>query len=240
MTGTNAGRHHLLGRPTTKLRRPRPERHLTRGNDKVGPDVFTFNLPAVLTCPGMSAACEACYARRGRWGFDTVQEALARNWEASREPFFAERMIREIRQRRARVVRVHCSGDFYDLAYVRKWARVIRNVPGVRFYAYTRSWRRPGLRRAIEEQLVPLANLRLWYSADADTGLPDGLPPGVRVAWLMTEAEEVIPDGVDLVFRVHRLRRRPAKRIGLALVCPPENGITEGRIDCGRCGVCWK
>jgi hypothetical protein len=229
----------LLGQPTGKLRR-RHRRHLTRGNSKVGPGIFTFNLPAVLTCPGMSAACESCYARRGYWPFANVQATLHRNLQASQDPFFAEHLIREIRQRQARVVRIHCSGDFYDLTYIRRWARVIRNCPDVRFYTYTRSWRLPGLRAAIEEYLAPQANLRLWYSADLDTGLPRRVPPNVRIAWLQEDHDDPVPDEVDLAFRVHRLRRRPARRIGLVLVCPPENGVTGHRTDCGRCGICWQ
>jgi hypothetical protein len=108
----------LLRKPTGKLRQ-RPRQHLTRGTEKTGPMIFTFNLPAVLTCPGMSAACASCYARRNRWVFSNVQKALHRNWQASREPFFAERMVREIVRRQAQVVRIHSSGDFYDLPYIR-------------------------------------------------------------------------------------------------------------------------
>ena len=94
--------------------------------------------------------------------------------------------------------------------------------------------------KEIERHLAPLPNVRLWYSADADTGVPTDLPPLVRVAWLQQHDDEPVPQGVDLVFRTYRLRRRPAKRIGLPLVCPTENGSTGHRTDCGRCGLCWK
>jgi hypothetical protein len=228
----------LLGRPTGKLRR-RPVRHLTKGNTKTGDTIFTFNLPAVLTCPGMSEGCDSCYARRGRWGFATVQAALHRNWNASQDPGFGEWMTREVRRRKANVVRIHSSGDFYDVAYVRQWAQVIYDCPATTFYCYTRSWRRRRLRAAIETHLAPLPNLRLWYSADRSTGLPQDVPAGVRVAWLQLDQDEAVPN-TDLVFRIHWLRRRPAKRIGLSLVCVTENGIANARTDCGRCGLCWR
>jgi hypothetical protein len=238
MTHERNGR--LLGRPTGKLRRRR-QRHLMKGNTKVGDTIFTFSLPAALTCPGATSTClTACYARRNRYKFGSVRARLLANWAASREPFFAEQMIQEITERQARVVRIHSSGDFYDLSYVRRWARISDNCRGVAFYCYTRSWRLPGLRDAIEEHLAPLGNLRLWFSADRDTGMPGELPPGVRVAWLQEDQDDLVPEGVDLVFRVHRLRRRPARRIGLTLVCPSENGVTGDRTDCGRCGLCWK
>jgi hypothetical protein len=227
----------LLVKGSGKLSR-RPNYVLSKGNDKIGQDIHAFNLPAVDTCPGRSTACESCYARRGRWGFRKVQEALRRNWEASCHSFFAERMIREIQSRRVRVVRIHASGDFYDVRYIRSWSRVALTCRGVTFYAYTRSWRLPGLRAELEG-LAALSNVRLWYSTDTDTGMPADLPEGVRVAWLQEDATDPVPDGVDLVFRIHRLRSRPAKRIGLALVCPVEQG-GGGSTTCTSCGVCWK
>ena len=227
----------LLVKGSGKLAR-QPNYVLSRGNDKIGQAIFAFNLPAVDTCPGRSAACDACYAQRGRWVFPKVQAALRRNWEASRHPFFAERMIREVRRRRAGVVRIHASGDFYDARYVRSWARVARNCPWVTFYAYTRSWQLPGLRAELVG-LAALPNVRLWYSADQDTGMPSDLPEGVRVAWLQEDSEDAVPKGVDLIFRVHRLRRAPVKRIGLTLVCPVEQGSGTST-TCTSCGLCWK
>jgi Gene product 88 len=232
---------HLLGPPTGKLRKRR-RGHLVRGNSKVGSLIYTFSLPAVLSCPGASQTClSSCYARRNRYRFGSVQARLLANWAASRDPFFAEKLIAEVRARQAQVVRLHPSGDLYSLSYIRSWARIIGHCHGTTFYTYTRSWCLSGLRDAIELHLAPLANLRLWYSADRDTGMPGLLPAGVRVAWLQLDENDLVPEGVDLVFRVHRLRRRPARRVGLTLVCPTENGFTgPHRTDCGTCGLCWK
>jgi hypothetical protein len=227
----------LLVRGSGKLSR-RPHYVLVRGNDKIGDEIFAFNLPAVDSCPGMSAGCSSCYAQRGRWVFSKVREALRRNFEQSKLPFFTERIIAEVRHRRVRVVRIHASGDFYSTTYIRSWLRVARNCGNVIFYSYTRSWRLPGLRVELE-RLAALPNVRLWYSADTDTGMPTDLPEGVRVAWLQEQHDDPVPAGADLVFRVHRLRRHPVKRIGLALVCPVEQG-SGTRTTCASCGVCWK
>src|SRR5262249_51175469 len=152
--------------------------------------------------------------------------------------FFPERMIREVRRRRVGVVRIHAAGDFYDARYIRSWVRIARNCPGVTFYAYTRSWRLPGLRAELDE-LAVLPNVRLWYSADQDIGMPTDLPEGVRVPWLQEDSDGPVPEGADLVFRVHRLRREPTKRIGLTLVCPVEQGSGTST-TCTSCGLCWK
>jgi hypothetical protein len=70
-----------------------------------------------------------------------------------------------------------------------------------------------------------------------DTGVPAAHPRRVKLSWMQT-GEDDLPPRADLVFRVNRLRRTVVKRIGLALVCPVENGATGHRTDCGRCRVC--
>ena len=128
--------------------------------------------------------------------------------------------------------------DFYSPGYARKWLAVMRQAPGVRFYFYTRSWRVPAIWRVLR-RMARLLNVRAWLSCDRDTGLPRRLPPGVRLAWLMASPDDR-PPRADLVFRTRPLRRTVLKRVGLALVCPTENGATGRRTDCGRCGVCWR
>jgi hypothetical protein len=227
----------LLVRGSGKLSRRR-QFVLSLGNDKIGESIFAFNLPAVVTCPGMSSACVSCYAQKGRWRFPSVRKALKRNWEATQEPFFAERLIREIWDRGAQVVRIHASGDFFTPQYIRNWIRVARNCQGTTFYGYTRSWRLPGLRVELE-RLSALPNVRLWYSADRDTGMPGDLPHEIRVAWLQESIDDPIPEGVDLIFRIHRLRREPARKVNLTLICPAEQG-SGTETTCSTCRLCWK
>lgn len=74
----------------------------------------------------------------------------------------------------------------------------------------------------------------------SETGEPPELPERVRVAWMMVEEEEPIPD-VDLVFRDYPLRNDRRVMIGLSLICPHET--VQGRerqTNCGVCGFCWK
>ena len=69
--------------------------------------------------------------------------------------------------------------------------------------------------------------------------MPASVPPGVRLAWLMTRPDD-LPPRADLIFRTLPLRRAVVKRVALALVCPTENGATGRRTDCARCRVCWR
>jgi hypothetical protein len=212
---------------------------LTRGNHKIGEAVHCWSLPPVLTCPGRSALCERhCYARRGKFLAPSVKACHLRNLEAAASPDFEKRMRQEIRRRRCQIVRVHVSGDFYSPEYVRKWTAISLWFRQTRFYAYTRSWRVPEMVESLRD-LGRLRNFRLWYSADAETGMPPG--GGARVAWMATRADETVPAGVGLVFRVRGLRSDPRRRIGLSMVCPTETGLPGCKdVTCTSCGRCYE
>jgi hypothetical protein len=136
------------------------------------------------------------------------------------------------------VLRIHSSGDFFSEPYAAKWIDILRQSPPVKAYGYTRSWRVPTIVPVLGE-LARLSNVRLWFSCDVDTGLPQNVPTGVRVAWLQSDPDEPVPAGVNLVFRPRALRRRPVKRISLALVCPTEQGRGHDG-TCTSCALCWR
>lgn len=210
---------------------------LAVGNGKLGEQIAHFDLPAVLTCPGRTSACErACYARGGRFHFDSVQERFAWCYEQSLLPDFADRVRRELRRRGLLVVRLHVSGDFYSAEYAEKWLSVMRRLPKTRFYFYTRSWRVPEVALVLR-QMAALRCCRPWYSVDRDSGLPAEVPPGVRLAYM--QDAEVGVQNVQLVFRTRGMLDRP--RVGLPMVCP--NDTPQGRqggTNCGSCGYCWR
>jgi hypothetical protein len=208
---------------------------LSKGNHKLGEDglIWTFSIPAIHTCPGSTSVCQRlCYANHGHYWWPSVQDALWRNFRASKLPGFAGAMVQLIRRHRARVVRVHVAGDFYDAGYTAKWYEIMAMCPKTTFYAYTRSWRLPAL-RAVLEDLATLDNLQLWWSADAEAA-PNQVPPRVRVAYLSAHDEPPVGHA-DLVFRADE--NGIVKRLGGALVCPVENGITE--TTCAQCRQCF-
>jgi hypothetical protein len=212
---------------------------LALGNAKLGKAIHHFDLPAIATCPGRSNLCEeVCYATRGRFHADQVRDRLRWCLRQSRRADFTNRMIGEIRRKGALVVRVHVSGDFYGPVYANQWLSVFRRCHAARFYFYTRSWRVAEVAPVLE-LMAELENVRAWYSADAETGLPDPLPPGVRVAWLQTAQDDPVLG--ELLFRDGPVRGRPLPRFGLPMVCPNETpaGRRHGT-NCGNCGHCWR
>jgi hypothetical protein len=209
---------------------------LQHGNSKLGRAIHVWSIPAVDTCPGSTAVCrKLCYALRHRFRFASVRKRLAWNRRQCDRPDFVERMISEIRSSGVLVLRVHVAGDFYDAAYVRKWMAIVKRLPRVRFYGYTRSWRIASIAPALEE-LAACSAMRLWYSVDDESGIPSRVPSRVRLAYLQTTSVPP-PAGMDLVFRPHSLRTLPE----LPIVCDHET--TSGRqlgVTCGSCGRCFR
>ncbi len=216
---------------------------LTRGNHKLGRDrIWSFSLPSGTneTCPGMTPTCgQHCYAVALERYRPAAAAKYRRNLVSSRRRDFTRRLRAFLVAHAVRVVRIHVGGDFYSSAYARKWLRIVRGSPRTRFFFYTRSWRVAAV-KAVLDRMSHLPNCRAWYSADRDTGVPAGVPPRVRVAWLTTTPDEVTPADSDLIFRVRRLRRQPHLNGGPP-VCPAEDGVVRTqRTTCDVCGRCWR
>lgn len=93
--------------------------------------VFTLTLEERATCPRSCERWRDCYGNRMHW---------ARRLEHGDE--LEQRLDREVRalakaHPRGFVVRLHVLGDFYSVAYVRKWARWLRELPALNVYGYT-------------------------------------------------------------------------------------------------------
>lgn len=211
---------------------------VTQANQKLGASVFHFDLPAGGrgACPGRTPTCSRwCYAQRGRFVFPQVQERLRANLAASKRADFAPRLASELYRKGVLALRWMVSGDVYSPAFARKVLAVVQATPFCRHWVYTRSWRIPAV-EAVLRELALVENMAVWYSADRDA-FPDAVPPRVRVAYLMTDAEDHPPRPVDLVFLVHRLRVQP---LPLALpVCGQETpaGRAAG-VTCTTCQEC--
>lgn len=215
---------------------------LTRGNHKLGSHrIWSFSLPSgtLATCPGMTPTCRThCYAVAMARYRPTASRLYRRNLRLARRRDFVRRVRAFILLHKVRVIRVHVGGDFFSARYARKWLLIMRRSARTGFYFYSRSWRNRGV-KAVLDQMATLANCRVWYSVDRDTGMPSDVPARVRVAWLMSEPMDLPPAGTDLVFRVRRLRRAPVAPT-MPTVCPTEDGQSRAvRITCERCGFCW-
>ena len=133
----------------------------SRGNAKLDKSTLTFSLPAGHACP-FAKDCRSCVHREtGKIQdgphakircYATTAEALFRNIRESRwnnfellkaaktTPGMVALIETELKRRKAaKMVRIHQSGDFFNLAYFDAWLEVARRFPHLIFYGYTKA-----------------------------------------------------------------------------------------------------
>lgn len=88
-----------------------------------------------------------CFAATMAARQTSIRHAWQRNFEALRQVSdpneiadILEEAWRDV-PRRVNLIRVHVSGDFFNLAYLRGWYEFARRNPSVHLYAYTKSLR---------------------------------------------------------------------------------------------------
>ncbi len=227
---------------------------LRPGNTKLGNKIAVWGVPAVAACPGRTKLCESlCYATKNFYTFKESIHSRHINFAVANRDDFAQLMNADLRKKTKKVsrdiIRIHDSGDMFSEKYTRAWLQVMKDNPNKKFFLFTRSWRVAEILPVLEE-MAKLTNVRLWYSIDKQTDFPAHRPPRVRLAYMQV-AEDDIPAGrVDLVFRDSKVRGARVKKVGGALVCPYENGITKAGTEnvdkakkdtfsCSTCGMCW-
>ncbi|WP_084760043.1 GP88 family protein [Zavarzinella formosa] len=210
---------------------------VTQSNDKLGGSVFHFDLPAGRhgTCPGRTSTCDSqCYAQRGRFLFPQVQDRLAYCYAATKRKDFVPRLVSELYRKGVLAMRWMVSGDVYSPGFAKKVMAVAEGTPFCRHWLYSRSWRIPAI-EAVLRDLALVDNVSVWYSADRDA-FPTEVPPRVRVAYMMSDADDHPVQPVDLVFLVHRLRKMALPMANVCLQETPEG--RESGVTCSTCQVC--
>lgn len=170
-----------------------------------------------------------------------IKHLYIRNEEFSRDAEFVDWMNAQLVAQSVEILRLHVSGDFYDSEYTEKWLSVIRRNRGVRFFGYTHSWSAPDVEPVLR-RLARQPNLKLWYSIDADSGIPEHIPPGVRLASLALNDEQAhaTPKEASLVFRNHPTTLMKKSQTGV-IVCPYERGLQGvARPTCTICKLCFR
>jgi hypothetical protein len=217
---------------------------LTPGNKKLGAHlIWSFGLPSgqADVCVGMTPTCRrVCYSVRTEQYRLRAARQYERNLKLTHRRGFVRRVRAFLIAHHVRVVRIHTGGEFYSARYARKWLRIIRRSPRVRFFTYSRAWRLPAIRDVLEA-MAALPNCQVWFSLDRDTGRPDTVPANVRVAWLMVTSEDRPSSPVNLIFRVQALRRQPLLHVNGMTVCRAETGIPSDKpVTCDHCRLCWR
>lgn len=179
------------------------------------------------TCPGASEECQAiCYARRPVEEGDVVYEMWRRNTEAGAEvPPIPDD---------CKILRMHISGDFDSVEYIRAIAHRLIERPDVKMFAYTRSWRVPSLLHALEE-LRKLPNVQVL--ASMDKSIAEVPPKGWRHAWIDGDPRagkvyKLAPHGETGTYDHHNARTTLGT---MTYLCPEQ---TKRVKNCAECGYC--
>lgn len=215
-------------------------------------------------CPFASEVCKRlCYTFVGN--FPLQDGRHKENYEFSKSPLFVGAITEEIccfaRENRSRdvAVAIHERGEFYSLEYFARCAEVIsatRRIGNLSYFIYTRSWRTPMFREALERLADDNGHVRINLSLDSDMVARFGVPKPIgdgKVVFLAQSDDDLPPAGTDLVLRNLRIRHdKPLERIGGVLVCPNESGLyisrRQGepslqkglckRVQCQYCRLC--
>lgn len=185
-------------------------------NSKLGA-VYTWSLPAVLTCPGATDIClSVCYARMLMRLRENVRAAWFRCLALTRHPMFAEALRIALSILPAGQIRIHVSGDFYSARYFLAWSRAVELNPHLAPFAFTRSWRVPSVMAAID-----MVRPR-WLLASIDSAA-DTAPSWMRTATIAESTTE------------HAVK---AKKIKPPKDSCPAQLPTAIPVHCDSCGKC--
>lgn len=180
----------------------------------------SINLPAAECRTGSllrnvkGSVCSKCYARKGRYVFPVVQQALARRMEALQDPRWAEAVTTLIAMQSPDCFRFHDSGDLQGSDHIGKIMDVVNALPDTKFWLATLEHKM--VADYFEDRAVP-ANLTIRLS----TAMIDG-EPSVLAKSLSAK------DG----FAMARVSTGEVE----GYKCPATH---NGTGKCGDCRACW-
>lgn len=109
-------------------------------NSKLGGQIYSINLPAVVTCRPDAPCFKGCYARKGNWTFSNVKNSLESNLEAykSNPDLFFESIAAQTAL--VRFCRWHSSGDIVDMKYFEGMCKVARKNKDTHYLCFTKKY----------------------------------------------------------------------------------------------------
>ena len=136
---------------------------LSKGNSKLPKTTGIFNLPAIQTCSNCFDCRKYCYALKAERMYPNVLPSRMSNWRDSLGQLFVNKTVLRIIKLNVDTIRIHESGEFFSQAYWLKWVSIAKQLPGIQFYAYTKSIELDFSERP--------ANLRIIASVPGNFGL---------------------------------------------------------------------
>lgn len=197
------------------------------------------NTRAVIDCPFKSAGCTAvCYATKGNHVFPSVKESREKSYNETRRADFAEALIYTIEVEKTSkryadaimLVRVHESGDFYHIDYLKKFVKIwdyfTRRAETysaeIRFPLYTKSFPLFNMLTDAEKDIIRKAMDAGVLAISAS--LDDTTTPAQKIAYLKMQADYPL---LNVYYCTENIEKVPHDN-----VCDCA--------DCAACGTCNK
>lgn len=158
------------------------------------------------------SVCYCCYARRGRYVYPAVKNAMQKRFSSIFHPQWVDAASTLIQCSGDRYFRWHDSGDLQGSVHLRNIIAVCRSLPNVKFWLPTREYQTVEAYRKIGGELPP--NLCVRYSAH----FVDGPPPlryGMPISTVSSSTRHTWTQGT--------------------YQCP---ALQQGS-RCGACRTCW-
>jgi hypothetical protein len=180
----------------------------------------SLDIPASLCKVGSQlrkikgSTCSNCYACKGNYAWNNVQQALHRRYKALSDPRWITAMVFVIKGEARQWFRWHSSGDLQDMDHLLRIVEVVRQTPGVQHWLPTREF----------------ALIRRYRREHGE--FPENLT--VRVS--ATMMDDTAPDDFENTSEVARTDGYAEMRASQgASVCP---AYTQGG-QCLECRSCW-
>lgn len=109
-------------------------------NSKLGGQIYSINLPPVVTCRADAPCFKGCYARKGNWLYSNVKNSLNNNLDAykSNPDLFFESVAAQTAL--VRFCRWHSSGDIVDMQYFKGMCKVARKNKETHYLCFTKKY----------------------------------------------------------------------------------------------------
>ena len=109
-------------------------------NSKLGGQIYSINLPPIVTCRANAPCFKGCYACKGNWLFPNVKNSLSHNLKAyqGNPTLFFESVAAQTAL--VRFCRWHSSGDIVDMQYFEGMCKVARKNKETHYLCFTKKY----------------------------------------------------------------------------------------------------
>lgn len=160
-------------------------------NSKLGTQIPSINLPALITCRENAPCASLCYARKGNFCYKNVKQAYMANLEHYQDnpKGYFDKIIDFLNNGLTsyRFLRWHSSGDIVDMEYFEGMIRVAKECSQTKFLAFTKKFELINewmVTAPLDDKKLP-SNLRIVFSMwDKDYNVMVENPYNFPTTWV--------------------------------------------------------